>query len=68
MTALAIFGFLVLVALAVCITGAAIGICISEAGLQNHVSTGGFFLAIAALLWIIVFWISPFHVSIGVLK
>jgi len=65
MTALTIFGFLVLVFIAVWLTGVAIGTSLAEKGFIGSVSFGWVFLAMAVAMWCLVFLASPFHVSIG---
>lgn len=66
MTALTIFGFLVLVFIAVWLTGVGIGTSLAEKGFTGSVTFGWVFLAMAAVMWCLVFWISPIYVSIGV--
>lgn len=68
MTALTIFGFLVLVLIAVWLTGVGIDTSLAEKGFTGSVTFGWVFLAMAVAMWALVFWLNPFHVSIGVLK
>lgn len=68
MTALTIFGFLILVFIAVWLTGVAIGTSLAEKCCMGSVTFGWVFLAMAVAMWCLVFLAAPFHVSIGVLK
>lgn len=65
MTALSLFGFLVLVLIAVWLTGVGIGTSLAEKGFMGSVTFGWVFLAMAVAMWVLVFLASPFHVSIG---
>ena len=65
MIALSVFGFLILVGIAIWLTVVGIGTALAEKGFTGSVTFGWIFLAMAVAMWCLVFLASPLHISIG---
>jgi len=67
MTILTIFGLICLVGIAAFVTFTAAAALISEIGFSGRVFLGPVFAAVAIVLWIIVWWVNPFTISVSVI-